>query len=414
MTPQGTSRDLLYSQVEDQVRASARELLADRSPAERVLERVESDQPHDLETWRVVAGELGFAGLLVPEDRGGTGATAREAAVVAEELGRSVAPVPFLGSALLATSALLAAEDDELLAALAGGSRTGALAVPLTEAPSVGLPGSVRASAGQLSGRVHAVADLEVADVVLVPALDEDGSALYALDLPAAGATVQPVTPLDLTRRIADLQLDGARARRVAGAEQAERAVRSALLTGAGLLVSEQLGVAEWCLHSTLDYVKTRYQFGRAVGSFQALKHRLADVWAVVSTARATARAAADALAQGGDDTDPLVAVAASYCSETAVTAAEECIQLHGGIGMTWEYPAHLYLARAKTSELALGSPDRHRSRLAELGRSARARGRTVGPLVQGATMADNNAPPEVMRPSRNRPSPSGPSCSWP
>jgi alkylation response protein AidB-like acyl-CoA dehydrogenase len=366
-TTTSTRRDLLYGGVEDDVRASARKLLADRCPPDVVLARCETEAPYDLATWRTLSAELGFAGLLVPEQRGGAGATAREAAVVAEELGRSVAPLPFLGSAVLATAALLECGDDDLLAALADGSRTGTLAVPLSAAPSTAFPTSMRATGSALSGRMRSVVDLDVADMVIVPATDEDGPALYAVDLPSPGATPHPVVPLDLTRRVADLELDGARGRRVAGAGEAEAALRTALTTGAGLLASEQLGLAEWCLDTTVEYGKTRYQFGRPIGSFQAVKHRLADVWAAVSTARSVARTAADALATGTPDTELVVAVAAAYCSDTAVLAAEECVQLHGGIGMTWEHPAHLYLGRAKSSQLALGTPDRHRAMLSSL-----------------------------------------------
>jgi alkylation response protein AidB-like acyl-CoA dehydrogenase len=172
---------------------------------------------------------------------------------------------------------------------------------------------------------------------------------------------------LDLTRRISDLTLDGTPARRVAVAADAVAALRSALTFGAGLLASEQVGLADWCLESTVDFTRTRYQFGRPVGSFQALKHRMADIWAEVTSARAVARAAADALAVGAPDTALLVAVAAAHCSDVAVRAAEECLQLHGGIGMTWEHPVHLYLGRAKTSQIALGTPDRHRTTLATL-----------------------------------------------
>jgi alkylation response protein AidB-like acyl-CoA dehydrogenase len=135
------------------------------------------------------------------------------------------------------------------------------------------------------------------------------------------------------------------------------------------MLAAEQVGIAQWSLETTVAYAKERQQFGRPIGSFQALKHRMAQVWRQVGLARAAAIAAADALATeiDPDEIATVVAVAASYCSETAVLAAEEMIQLHGGIGMTWEHPAHLYLGRAKADELILGAPDQHRSRLAEL-----------------------------------------------
>ncbi|MGI9062594.1 MAG: acyl-CoA dehydrogenase family protein [Pseudonocardiaceae bacterium] len=358
--------NLLYGEVEDDLRAGVRKLLASRCDPAAVLARAETDEPYDLGVWRTLGTELGVVGLLVPEDLGGAGAGPRETAVVLEELGRAVAPVPFLGSAVLATSALLACED-EAVATLADGTCTGTLGVPLTTPPAAPFPAGVHARRGALSGRVGSVVDLEVADLVVVPAHDGDGPALYVVELPGTGVTVEPVIPLDLTRRIADLVLDGAAGRRVAGGELAVAALRAALTAGAGLLASEQLGVAQWCLDTTVEYTKTRYQFGRPIGSFQAVKHRLADVWATVSTARAVARAAADALATDADDTALVVAVAGAYASDAAVLAAEECIQLHGGIGMTWEHPAHLYLARAKTSQLALGTPDRHRTALADL-----------------------------------------------
>jgi alkylation response protein AidB-like acyl-CoA dehydrogenase len=144
-------------------------------------------------------------------------------------------------------------------------------------------------------------------------------------------------------------------------------AVAAALETATALLASEQLGVAQWCFDTTLAYVKQRKQFGRAIGSYQAIKHRLADLWQEVNSSVAAARYAADTCARRDDDATIGAAVAQAYCSGVAVHAAEECIQLHGGIGMTWEYPAHLYLKRAKSDQLAFGTAYRHRARLADL-----------------------------------------------
>ncbi|PRX45980.1 alkylation response protein AidB-like acyl-CoA dehydrogenase [Prauserella shujinwangii] len=365
--------DLLYSDVEDDLRASVRDLLADRCEASALLARVESAEPYDRKLWTTLAAELGTAGLHVPEERGGQGASTRETALVLEELGRSVAPVPFLGSAVLATTALLGAdpageEAAGLLRRLAAGEATGALAVPLATGPGAPFPQLVGADPeGTLTGRVGTVADASAADVLVVPATGPDGPALYAVDVAAEGVAVTERVSLDLTRRVADVALSGARGRLLAGPERAAAALDRALLTGAGLLASEQLGVAQWCLDQTVGYVQERYQFGRPVGSFQALKHRLADVWLELVAARAAARYAADALASDRPDTGVAVAVAQSYCASVAVHAAEECVQLHGGIGMTWEHPAHLYLKRAKADEIALGTPGRHRTTLADL-----------------------------------------------
>lgn len=384
-----TELDLLYSEVEEDLRSAVRAVLADRCPPEAVLARCEGAEPYDTGLWRTLAREVGVAALQVPEALGGAGASLRESAVVLEELGRACAPTPFLGSAVLATTVLLAAATDHGdvadtadlvdtvdttdvaalamdLADLASGERTATLAVPLSTAPDAPFPQGVRATgAGELSGEISSVPDALTAGLLIVPADGPSGPGLYAVD--GAHAVVTPRGSLDLTRPLADLSLAGAPGRLLVGPDRAEGVLRRALLTGAALLASEQLGLAEWCLTATVAYLRERRQFGRVVGSFQALKHRLADLWLDVTGARAAARAAADALASDAPDAAILVAVAASHCSDVAVRAAEEAVQLHGGIGMTWEHPVHLYLKRAKADQLALGTPGRHRAALAVL-----------------------------------------------
>ncbi|GAA1574628.1 acyl-CoA dehydrogenase family protein [Actinomadura kijaniata] len=345
--------DLLYSEIETDLRAGVRELLDDKAPWNDVLAGTERDEPLDAALWQSLT-DMGVTALPVPEDRGGAGATWRETAVVAEEIGRAVAPVPFLTGAVLGVAALLAADDRELLES----GRAAVLAVPFTTDPHAAFAPTVRAGDGTLTGAVTSVADGAAADVLLVPAAD----GLYAVE--AADAARTPVVSLDMTRRLCDVTFDGAPARRVA---EGDAALRTALLTGAAILASEQLGLAERCLESTVAYVKARYQFGRPVGSYQALKHRLADLWTSVTQARAVARHAASCAATGDPDLPVAVAVAQAHCSAVAVKAAEECVQMHGGIGFTWEHPAHLYLKRAKSAALALGAPDRHRAALATL-----------------------------------------------
>jgi alkylation response protein AidB-like acyl-CoA dehydrogenase len=361
-----TAVDLLYTDVEDSLRDSVRALLGDRCPPSVPAAAYDGDRDAEPGLWLAVAADLGLAGLLVPEAHAGAGATAREAAVVLEELGRSVAPVPFLTSAVLATTALLEAGDEHLLPRLAAGEQTAVLAVPLSATADTAHPVVLRGPDG-LHGRVTSVADAQRADVLLVPVDTDEGTELHAVEPSASGARVSPVVSLDMTRPVADVELAAAASTRVAGTDRTSDALRSALTAGAALLASEQLGVAEWCLQSTVDYVKERKQFGRAVGSFQAVKHRLADLWAEVGSARAAARHAAAALADSSVDLPVAASLAQAYCAEVAVRAAEECVQLHGGIGMTWEHSAHLYLKRAKADEIALGTPGRHRARLAEL-----------------------------------------------
>ncbi len=357
--------DLLYSDTEEALRDSVRRLFADRCPPESVM-RAYGPEPHDFSAvWHALAADLGMAGLLVPEQLGGAGASAREAAVVMEEIGRAVAPVPFLSSAVLATVALLEAGDTETVKGLAAGSLTAALAVPLSTAPGDAVAG-VSVSGDGLTGRVTSVAGASEADVLVVPVAGPDGLELHTVARDAAGVDVSPLLTLDMTRPIADLQFSSAAPSRV-GTASAEAAVRASLETGAALLGSEQLGIAQWCFDTTLAYVKQRKQFGRAIGSYQAIKHRLADLWIEVNSVAPVARYAADTCACRDDDAPIAAAVAQAYCSGAAVHAAEECVQLHGGIGMTWEYPAHLYLKRAKSDQLAFGTAYRHRARLADL-----------------------------------------------
>ena len=339
-----------------------------------MLARTESADTYDTGLWHALAADLGCAGLLIGESSGGAGATYREAAVVAEEVGRSVPPVPYLGSAVVATTAAVAAGAGELLAGLAAGTTTAALAVPFAAMPGAGLAATVRIGAPRdadpagtyrLSGTVTGLIDALPADVLLVPA-DGVPFGLYAVSAADPGVVRAPVVSLDMTRQLCDLTLDGA-AGRIAAGPQAERAVAAALTAGAAMIASEQLGLADRCVEMTVGYLKERRQFARPVGSFQALKHRLADLWVGVTQARAAARYAAACLASGDPDTPVAVALAKAACSDIAVRASQECVQLHGGIGFTWEHPAHLYLKRAKSGSIGFGTPDRHRASLAAL-----------------------------------------------
>ncbi|MEV0780174.1 acyl-CoA dehydrogenase family protein [Streptomyces sp. NPDC050428] len=362
MSTRDAAPDLLYSEAEDDLRAAVRSLLTDRGDVPAALARAESGAPYDTALWTSLTSGIGAAGLLVPEALGGQGASHREAAVVLEELGRAVTPAPYLTSSVIATQTLLACGMDgaQLLRALAEGRTVAVLAVPLSTGPGAPLPNSAPGS------EIRAVADAAVAEVLLV--LGPDG--LYAVETATPGVTVRARTPLDLTRPLSTVTVDEAAlaaGTRIADAATAESAVRRGLLTGAGLLASEQLGLAERCLAQTVRHTRERHQFNRPIGSFQALKHRMAQLWLEVASARAAARNAADALATDSPDTPLAVAVAQAYCGPAAVHAAEECVQLHGGIGMTWEHPAHLYLKRAKSDEIALGSTGSHHDSLATL-----------------------------------------------
>ena len=277
--------DLLYSDTEQALADSISSLLADRGSVDKVLARTESIETYDEALWQAVAGDLGCAGLLIPERAGGAGASYREACSAAEALGAAVAPVPFLGSSVVATAALLSAASDwpdgtadGLLRRMADGGVTAALAVPFATAPGAAFPLPVRVTAprpgdertgvARLRGMVSGAADALPASVLLVPA-DGVPHGLYLVDMSAQGVAKAPVVSLDMTRQLCDLSFDDVPGTLIASGPAATRAYQAALTAGAGVLASELTGLAQRCLDMTVAYVKERRQFGRPVGSFQ-------------------------------------------------------------------------------------------------------------------------------------------------
>jgi alkylation response protein AidB-like acyl-CoA dehydrogenase len=353
--------DLRYSEAEEDLRAAVRTLLERRAGWQDVLARTESAEPVDRDLWRTLAAELGAAGLAVDEDLGGAGASWREAAVVAEELGRAVAPVPFLGCSV-ATALLLAVGESELVGRLVAGDAVVALAVPADAAPAESRPG-MTADGELLRGEVAAVVDAAAADVLLVPA----GDGLYAVEVSGPGVEVAVAVSLDMTRPIADVRCDGAPGRLLARGPDVAAAITRARRIGAVLLAAEQLGLAQRCLEMTVAHLRERHQFGRPLGSFQALKHRAADLAVGLTQTRAAARYAADQAAGDAPDLPVAAALAQAHASPTALRTAQECLQLHGGIGFTWEHPVHLFLKRATSQAIVLGTADRHREALGAL-----------------------------------------------
>lgn len=357
---------LLYGDLEDDLRTTVRDFVADRAPIDRVLARCDHDAPFGKgarEAWSGLVGELGVAGLALTEEEGGAGASWSEVAVVLEELGRGVVDVPFYTSAVLATTMARTAGAASLLRQLAAGEAIGTIVAPWA-APLAELPG-LRWDGHALSGSVAGVAGAAEATHLLVPL---PGTLLLVA---AEQASIVSVPSLDLTRRVAEVTFENAEASAIAEGAEVGAAVGRTADIGAALLASEQLGLAEQTLTMTLHYLKERRQFGRILGSYQALKHRLADVWTSLAQARAVARyAAACAAAEEGpyvDDLPIAAALAQAVCGSVAVRSAEESVQLHGGLGFTWEHPAHLYLKRARADALAFGTPAWHRHRLADL-----------------------------------------------
>ena len=362
-------REFDVSPEQQELRAGLRRFCERQSDEATVRRLMESDAGYDRALWTRLGSELGALALAVPEELGGAGAGLVDQAVAAEELGAALFCGPLLGTVGLAIPALVAAPPgavrDELLPALAEGTRTAALVAPLF-APYVagggGAATTVAASgAGDrttLAGTVDMVPDAGAADALLVVASSPEGPVLAL----AESAQVTPRGSLDLTRRLARVTLDGADARVIATGDDADRAIRAAYLTGATLLAAEQVGIAQHLLDLTVGYAKERLQFGRPIGSFQAVKHRCADMLVATEHARTTALHAAWVLSDPSlDDPELAVAMAQATCSETGYRVAADTIQMHGGIGFTWEHPAHLYYKRAVADAALLGSAEAYR-----------------------------------------------------
>lgn len=330
--------------------------------------------------WRPLTEQIGVAGLAVPEEYGGAGCGAREVHAVMEELGRTLSPVPYLGSAVLAVQALLASGDDaacaRLLPRLAEGRAVGSLA--WAEQGSWD-PAAIRADAAPgtggnwlITGAKEHVLDGARAEVLLVAARTDAGVSLFEVASGGTGVRREAVVTMDQTRALARVALDAAEGRLVGTDGDGGRILGHVLNLACAALAAEQVGAAERALELTVAYAKQRIQFGRPIGSFQAVKHRLADAYVLVESARSAALGAAFAAAEGSPELARCAAVAKSACSEAFSAVAGEMVQLHGGIGITWEHDAHRFFKRAHGAAQLFGTPRWHRARLsADLGLTA-------------------------------------------
>ena len=354
------SAEYAFTEEQQALRAAVRKFCADNFDEDTVRRLMESEPRYDRAVWRRLGSELGVLGMAVPESDGGVGGSLVDQAVAVEEFGATLACGPLFGTVYLAIPALVAcpAGDarDELLAALVEGERTAAFE-----------PEPVSAAAGTLTGTVARVVDADAADVLLIAATGSDGVGLYAVDLTGPGVQRTPLVTMDLTRPQARIALDGAPATLLAGPDEAERVITHALQVGAALLAVEQVGAAQHLLDLSVEYAKSRLQFGRQIGSFQAIKHKLADMMVDAEHARSTAYHAVWALADASDDPALAASIAQATCSHALSRIAADAIQVHGGIGFTWEHQAHLYFKRAATDAALLGSAEQHRDRVAEM-----------------------------------------------
>ncbi|HXV70638.1 MAG TPA: acyl-CoA dehydrogenase family protein [Acidimicrobiia bacterium] len=350
---------------EELIRDTARQFLQDRIGLERVRELMMSDDGFEPGLWKEMA-DLGWLGLAIAEEHGGSGLGPVELGVLLEEMGRLLTPGPFFASAVLATMAIQQIADPEsqkrLLPSLAAGETIASLAVYEKPRGWEVLPAATTAeTAGdgwRLNGRKRAVLDGHVADLLLVVADTGDGVGVFGVDASADGVAVSQETTLDSTRRQATVSFSGVELNKDDRLDTGDvpTALTRILRMASAALAAEQVGGAQACMDMAVDYAKSRYQFGRPIGSYQAIKHRCANMLMKVEHAKSTAYHALRVM----DDSDELAIaapLAASVCSEAYVWVAGESIQVHGGIGFTWEHDAHLYLKRAKASSLLLGSP---------------------------------------------------------
>jgi len=362
----------------EELRASVRRFLADKAPLPRVRELMETEDGTDAAVWQQAGAQLGLQGLAIPEAYGGAGFTFAEQAIVLEEFGAALYGGPYLASAVFAATALLASPDEgarrDLLPGIASGETIATLA--FTEDDGSWDPSSIRMTAvkegddWKLDGHKSFVLDGHAAGLILVVAQTSAGLSLFAVDGPVVNGTVAGLArtslpTLDQTRKLARLEFADVAGRLIGSPGDAAAALDRTLDVAAIALAAEQLGGAQRALDMAVEYAKIRHQFGRPIGSFQAIKHRCADLLLEVESLRSAVSYAAAAVADSPAEVPVLAPLVKAYASETYFHVAAENIQIHGGIGFTWEHDAHLYFKRAKSSELFLGDAAYHRERLA-------------------------------------------------
>lgn len=349
------------------LKEQARSFLEDKCPSTAVRKVLESDASHDAALWREMAA-MGWTGAAIPEELGGAGLGQLGLCVLAEELGRSLAPVPFFSSICTAAEAIMAAGSEAQRKAwipeLASGEIIGTLAV--AEGPGRATPKRLRATVrgGVLEGEKLPVPDGMAADVAIVAAQGERGLGLYIVDLRASGVTREAVETIDDSRKQARILFSGVAAEPLGAPGEGERLLRDIQDRAAILMAFEQVGGAQRCLEMARDYALERYAFGRPIGSFQAIKHKLADVYVATELARSNAYYGAWALSKNAPQLAVAAAAARISANEAFYLAAKENIQVHGGMGYTWAFDCHLYYRRAKLLAIANGSTRLWKDRL--------------------------------------------------
>ncbi len=364
-----------FSDEQDQLREFVRSFLEDKSPEPAVREQMDTEQGYDEAVWSQMAEQMGLQALAIPEEYGGQGFGFVEQIVVLEEMGRALLCAPYFSSCVLGANTLLQSGDEAAKQAHLPGIASGETRATLAfteesgrwDEAGIAMQASADGAGGfTLDGTKSFVIDGHTANLILVAARSAAGVSLFSVAPDAAGLTRTALSTMDQTRKQAKLEFSATPATLI-GSEGAGWEVLSTVLDLAAVaLAAEQVGGAQTCLDMSVEYAKVRVQFGRPIGSFQAIKHKCADMLLEVESAKSAAYYAGWCAAEMNDELPQVASLAKSYCSEAYFHAAAENIQIHGGIGFTWEHPAHLYFKRAKSSELMFGDPTYHRELLAQ------------------------------------------------
>jgi alkylation response protein AidB-like acyl-CoA dehydrogenase len=363
-----------FSEEQEELRRTVRSFLDQKSPETEVRRLMETDDGYDPAVWKQMGEQLGLQGLAIPEEFGGSGYSYVELIVVLEEMGRRLLCAPYFSTVVLAANALLHSGDDaakkEHLPGIASGETIATLA--FTEDSGRWDEAGITAAATKsgdgwtITGTKSYVLDGNTADLLLVAARSDKGVSIFAVPSDASGVTRTLLSTMDQTRKQARIELNNTPATLIGAEGQGWQTIDRVLDLAAVALAAEQVGGAQFVLDMAVQYAKDRIQFGRPIGSFQAIKHKCADMLLEVESAKSAAYYAGWCAAELNDELPSVAALAKSYCSEAYFHATADNIQIHGGIGFTWEHPAHLYFKRAKSSELLFGDPAYWRELLAQ------------------------------------------------
>ncbi len=363
-----------FTDEQEELRKTVRAFLDAKSPESAVREQMETEAGYDEAVWRQMAEQMGLQGLSIPEEFGGSGFSFVELGIVLEEMGRSLLCAPFFSTVVLAANTLQHSGDDaakkDYLPGIASGETiaTVAFTEPSGKWDEAGIEMQATAAGDgwTLSGTKMFVLDGHTANLIIVAARTPAGVSLFAVDGDASGLTRSALSTMDQTRKQAKLEFEDTPAKLVGTDGDGWNVLNKVLDLVAVGLAAEQVGGAQKVLDMAVEYAKVRVQFGRPIGSFQAIKHKCADMLLEVESAKSAAYYGMWCASELNDELPSVASLAKAYCSEAYFHATAENIQIHGGIGFTWEHPAHLYFKRAKSSELLFGDPTYHRELLAQ------------------------------------------------